>query len=419
MKFIHAADIHLDSPLHGLSAYPDAPAAQLRNASREALRQLVDRALEEEVAFLVIAGDLYDGDWKDHNTGIFFSQQMGRLRKAGIRAFVLWGNHDAESEMTKKLTLPDNVTVFSHRKPEVHVLPEFNVALHGQSFKDKAVVDNLVLGYPEPVPGHYNIGVLHTALEGYAAHASYAPCTRAELHAKGYDYWALGHVHEFQQWAERSTIVFPGNLQGRHIRETGRRGAVIVTVENGHTHVERLYLDVLRWEAVSVDASDCVSIADLSRKIGQSLEALLSVDGHVPRAVRVTVTGQTPAHGLFFGRATQLRAEVLNQIGIIGNERLWLEKVKLATSAAHATDATDGASEQLEALEDLKQILAAAAQDPEFIALLERDLRPFVGKVRSEVKEDAPLLALARAGELTALVQQVGPALLARLARGE
>ncbi|KWC55744.1 metallophosphoesterase family protein [Burkholderia ubonensis] len=416
MKFIHAADIHLDSPLHGLSAYPDAPAAQLRNASRDALRQLVDRAIEEEVAFLVIAGDLYDGDWKDHNTGIFFGQQMGRLRKAGIRAFVLWGNHDAESEMTRKLTLPDNVTVFSHRKPEVHRLPEFNVALHGQSFKDKAVVENLALGYPEPVPGCYNIGVLHTALEGYTAHASYAPCTLAELQAKGYDYWALGHVHEFQQWSGPSTIVFPGNLQGRHIRETGRRGAVLVTVEGGETRVERLYLDVLRWEAVEVDAADCVTIADLARKIGQSLEALLTVDGHVPRAVRVTVTGRTPAHGLFFGRATQLRAEVLNQIGIIGNERLWLEKVKVATSAM---DLSHGETEQLEALEDLKQILADAAHDPEFLALLERDLKPFVGKVRSEVKEEVPLLSLARSGELTALVQQVGPALLARLAQGE
>ncbi|KVC68441.1 metallophosphoesterase [Burkholderia ubonensis] len=416
MKFIHAADIHLDSPLHGLSAYPDAPAAQLRNASRDALRQLVDRAIEEEVAFLVIAGDLYDGDWKDHNTGIFFGQQMGRLRKAGIRAFVLWGNHDAESEMTRKLTLPDNVTVFSHRKPEVHRLPEFNVALHGQSFKDKAVVENLAVGYPEPVPGCFNIGVLHTALEGYTAHASYAPCTLAELHAKGYDYWALGHVHEFQQWSGPSTIVFPGNLQGRHIRETGRRGAVLVTVEGGETRVERLYLDVLRWEAVAVDAADCVTIADLARKIRQSLEALLTVDGHVPRAVRVTVTGRTPAHGLFFGRATQLRAEVLNQIGIIGNERLWLEKVKVATSAM---DLSHGETEQLEALEDLKQILADAAHDPEFLALLERDLKPFVGKVRSEVKEEVPLLSLARSGELTALVQQVGPALLARLAQGE
>jgi DNA repair protein SbcD/Mre11 len=416
VKFIHAADIHLDSPLHGLSAYADAPAAQLRNATREALRLLVDRAIEEEVAFIVIAGDLYDGDWKDHNTGIFFGQQMGRLRKAGIRVFALWGNHDAESEMTKKLTLPDNVVVFSHRKPDTHVLDDLKVALHGQSFKDKAVVENLAVGYPPPVSGYYNIGVLHTALEGYAAHASYAPCTRAQLHAKGYDYWALGHVHEFQQWLEQSTIVFPGNLQGRHIRETGRRGAVIVTVEDGRTLVERLYLDVLRWESVRVDASDCLSVADLSRKIGASLEALLLVDPHVPRAVRVTVTGKSPAHGLFFGRATQLRAEVLNQIGIIGNEKLWLEKVKLETSAA---DTAAAQNEQLEALADLRQILEAATQDPEFLALLERDLHPFIGKVRSEVKEDAPLLELAREGKLAALVEQVGPALLARLSTGE
>jgi hypothetical protein len=159
-----------------------------------------------------------------------------------------------------------------------------------------------------------------------------------------------------------------------------------------------------------------VSVADLSRKIGQSLETLLSVDAHVPRAVRVTVTGRTPAHGLFFGRATQLRAEVLNQIGIIGNERLWLEKVRLATSAP---EHPYGAGEPLEALDDLKQILADAAHDPDFLALLERDLKPFLGKVRSDVKEDVPLLALAREGDLTALVRQVGPALLARLARGE
>jgi predicted phosphodiesterase len=416
MKFIHAADIHLDSPLHGLSAYPDAPVAQLRDASREALRQLIDVAIEESVAFLLISGDLYDGDWKDHNTGIFFSQQMGRLRKAEIRAFVIWGNHDAESEMSKKLTLPDNVTVFSARKPESHILSDLKVALHGQSFKDKAVLDNLAMTYPEPVAGHYNIGVLHTALEGYAAHASYAPCSRAELHAKGYDYWALGHVHEFQQWSEQSTIVFPGNLQGRHIRETGRRGAVMVTVDNGQTQIERLFIDVLRWELVTVDATDCGSIAELSMKIGQSLEDLLSLDGHVPRAVRVTVIGKTPAHGAFFGRAQQLRAEVLNQIGVIGNEKLWLERVHLATSPM---DTFLGESDQQEALADLKQILNAAATDPDFLALLQRDLQPFVGKVRSEVREDVPLLSLVRSSELAALVEHVAPALLARLAKGE
>ncbi len=420
MKFIHAADIHLDSPLHGLSAYEDAPVAALRNATREAFKLLVSRAIEEAVAFLIIAGDLYDGDWRDHNTGLFFGQQMGRLRQAGIRVFLVWGNHDAESEMSKKLVLPDNVTVFGHRKPEVHLLPELGVALHGQSFKDKAVLDNLAVGYPAPVAGLYNIGVLHTALEGYAAHASYAPCSRAELHAKGYDYWALGHVHEYQAWQEesgkQSVIVFPGNLQGRHIRETGRRGAVLVTVEGGQTQIERLYLDVLRWEAVTVDASDCHSIADIARELGRALEALLATDADVPRAVRVTIAGASPAHGLLFGRGPQLRAEVLNQISILGNDKLWLEKVKLATQPVAARA---GQTESLEALADLHQILDAAATDPEFLALLARDLQPFVGKVRGEVKEDVPLLDLARSGELAALAQRVAPALMARLAQGD
>lgn len=416
MKFIHAADIHLDSPLHGLSAYPDAPASQLRNASREAFSQLIDRAIEEEVAFLIIAGDLYDGDWKDHNTGIFFSQQMGRLRKAGIRAFLIYGNHDAESEMTKKLTLPDNVIAFSARKPEVHKLDELKVALHGQSFKEKAVTDNLVQRYPDPIAGYYNIGVLHTALEGYSAHANYAPCTRAELHVKGYDYWALGHVHEFQQWTEKSIIVFPGNLQGRHIRETGRRGAVLVTVENERTSVERLFVDVLRWESLQVDVSDCVTTQDVARKTGRALEALFESDTHVPRAVRVTFTGTSAIHGQLCGKTKDLRAEVLNQIAVIGNEKLWLEKVKVATTPA--SDAKDNAL-RMDAVADLQEILANAASDDEFLTLLSTDLQPFIGKVSSEVKEDVPLLALARAGNVAELARHIAPALLTRLAEGE
>lgn len=416
MRFIHAADIHLDSPLHGLSEYPDAPAQQLRGASREALRELVDRAIAEQVDFMVIAGDLYDGEWRDHNTGIFFGQQMGRLRKEGIRVFVLYGNHDAESEMTKRLTLPDNVTVFGSKKAETHLIEELKVALHGQSFKEKAITDNLALSYRPPVSGYYNIGVLHTALEGETHHAKYAPCSRAELHAKGYDYWALGHVHEFQQWEEASTIVFPGNLQGRHIRETGRRGAVLVTVEDSKTSVERVFLDVLRWEALGVDVSSCTSIEDLSRHVGLTLEQLLSTDGHVPRAVRVTLTGQTPAHGVFFAQKQRLRAEVLNQIGIIGNDKLWLEKVKLGTSAPAGHQ---GQANQAEALAALRAILGEAASDADFLKGLAEDLRPFIGRIRPEVSEDIPLLALARDGNYAELARLVGPALLSRLAAAE
>src|SRR2546426_8575476 len=231
MRFIHAADIHLDSPLTGLSAYQDAPADLLRTATRDAFENLVSEAIAEKVDFMVIAGDLYDGNWKDFNTGIFFVRQMGLLKLAGIPVYLLFGNHDAESEMTKKLSLPDNVHCFPAGKAATFQLPELRVALHGRSFKDAATMENLAVNYPAPVSGWLNIGVLHTALEGNSAHANYAPCSIAELEARGYQYWALGHVHEHRVWHGTSTIAFPGNLQGRHIRETGPRGALIVTAE--------------------------------------------------------------------------------------------------------------------------------------------------------------------------------------------
>lgn len=417
MRFIHAADIHLDSPLNGLAAYPDAPAAQLRNATRDAFTALVDRGIEEQVDFMVIAGDLYDGSWRDYNTGIFFCKEMGRLKRAGIPVFLLFGNHDAESEMTRKLDLPDNVRCFSAIKPETFRIEKLGVALHGHSFKLKETTANLAAHYPAALPGHYNIGVLHTALEGYAAHATYAPCTVDELHARGYQYWALGHVHEFAQWSGPSTIVFPGNLQGRNVRERGRRGAALVTVdETGETLVERIFIDVLRWEHVLVDAASCESLVDVSRSIGRALEKLLEADGHVPRAVRVTVHGRTKAHGQLFGLEIQLRGEVLAQIAGIGNDRLWLEKVRLETEAI--VDAAQG-HERMDAFADLQEILNAAAVDPEFQKQLQDELMPFAAKAPLDLQSRVPLLERIRVGDLKGLVDSVSPSLLAHLAQGE
>ena len=417
IRFIHAADIHLDSPLNGLAAYPDAPAAQLRSATRDAFTALVDRAIEESVDFLVIAGDLYDGTWRDYNTGIFFCKEMGRLKRASIPVFLLFGNHDAESEMTRKLDLPDNVRCFSASKPETFLIEKLAVALHGHSFKQKETTANLAAHYPAAVAGHFNIGVLHTALQGYAAHANYAPCTVDELHAKGYQYWALGHVHEFVHWRGPSTIVFPGNLQGRNVRECGRRGAVLVTAgESGEASVERVFIDVLRWEHLQVNASDCETLVDVSRGIGRALETLLEVDGHVPRAIRVTVSGRTKAHGQLFGLESQLRSEVLAQIASIGNDRLWLEKVRLQTEAL--VDAAQ-AHERMDAFADLQEILAAAANDPEFSKQLKAELTPFATKAPLDLQPLLPLLEQIRLGALKDLVDGVSPGLLAYLAQGE
>jgi DNA repair exonuclease SbcCD nuclease subunit len=416
VKFIHAADIHLDSPLTGLSAYPDAPVEMLRTATRDAFTNLVNEAIEQQVDFMVIAGDLYDGTWKDHNTGIFFCKEMGRLKKAGIPVYVLFGNHDAESEMTKKLQLPDNVYTFDTRKPTTFRLEKLKVALHGRSFKEKETMENLVTGYPVPVPRMFNIGVLHTALEGNSAHANYAPCSLEELHAKGYHYWALGHVHEHQMWNGVSIVVFPGNLQGRHIRETGPRGAVIVTAdENGIQDVKRLFVDVLRWVSLEVDVTECDSLSEVVHTIGKELETIVdNSPSSIPSAVRVTVTGKTAAHGELFGLEAQLRAEVLALAVAIGPERLWIEKVKVGTSTL---DDGEAVRARADALSDLQDLLEAAETDPDFLKSLQEDLLGFVNKAPLELQAAAPYFKAIRSGDMVGLVREVRPGLVSHLAK--
>jgi len=418
VKFIHAADIHLDSPLTGLSAYADAPVEMLRTATRDAFTNLVNEAIEQPVDFMVIAGDLYDGTWKDHNTGIFFCKEMGRLKKADIPVYLLFGNHDAESEMTKKLQLPENVFTFDSRKPSTFCLEDLKVALHGRSFKEKETLENLSTGYPAPLPGMFNIGVLHTALEGNAAHATYAPCSLDELHAKGYHYWALGHVHEHQIWTGASTVVFPGNLQGRHIRETGPRGAVIVTVdEHGIQDIKRLFVDVLRWHNLEVDVTECNSLFEVVHAIRKKLEDMVDKSlSTIPTAVRITVTGKTSAHGDLFGLESQLRAEVLAMAAAIGTERLWIEKVKVGTSAA---DDGEAVKARADALSDLQDLLEAAETDHDFLKSLQEELLGLVNKAPLELQTAVLYFKAIRSGDLVELVREVRPGLVSHLAKVE
>lgn len=415
MRFIHAADIHLDSPLTGLAAYPDAPAELLRTATRDAFANLVSVAIEEKIDFMVIAGDLYDGNWKDFNTGIFFSGQMGRLKVAGIPVYLLYGNHDADSEMTRTLALPDNVHKFPSNKAGTFLLPELKVALHGRSFKDAATTENLAVNYPAPEAGWLNIGVLHTALEGNTSHANYAPCSIAELEARGYQYWALGHVHEHRVWRGESVIAFPGNLQGRHIRECGPRGALMVTAEGADIGtVERLHVDVLRWHALEVDVATAANLDESVRLIGRALELLVEESGALPLVVRVTLTGASPAHGELFGLETQLRAEVLAHAASIGSERLWIEKVRLDTTPH---DLAADVSARSDAVADLQALLLKAEFDPVFMKSLQEDLMQLIGKLPLEVVEALPSVRSVREGETDSLVRSIGPALLDHVAK--
>lgn len=415
-RFIHAADIHLDSPLAGLSAYADAPADALRTATRDAFAGLVDLAVAEAVDFMVLAGDLYDGSWKDFSTGIFFAEMMGRLHRAGIACYLLLGNHDAESEMTRQLQLPPNVRRFRADRAETFEIEALQVALHGRSFKHAATTDNLAAGYPAPRPGWFNIGVLHTALQGHADHARYAPCTPQELAALGYQYFALGHVHEHAvTTVGGTTLAFPGNLQGRHAREPGPRGALLVSADGGQlTNVQRVHTDVLRWWVLDVDVSTARTLDDAVQAAGQRLRALPAELGWgLPLAVRVRLTGRSAAHGALFTAATQLRAELLAQAAMAaGSDALWIEKVQLHTEPALDADTLRARGD---AVAQLQQALDQACADPDLLAAIADELQALAAKLLRPVADAVPELALAQGGDVAALVQQVKASLLARV----
>jgi DNA repair protein SbcD/Mre11 len=300
-KFIHAADIHLDSPMRKLDFYEGAPVEKFRQATRRAFENLIHLAISENAAFVVIAGDLYDGDWKDYNTGLYFVSQMSRLRDAGISVFIVTGNHDAASTITKTLRFPDNVKIFPSDRPLTFHIENPGVAIHGQSFASPAVKKDLASSYPMPLKGFYNIGLLHTCLTGREGHEPYAPCSPEDLKNKGYDYWALGHVHNHEVIEKHPHIVFSGNLQGRNPRETGSKGCVLVTVGHNHeTDIEFIPMDVVRWAIAEVDATGAESGYDILERVRKKLENLLEENDGMPLATRIYIKGKTSAHGEIF-----------------------------------------------------------------------------------------------------------------------
>jgi DNA repair protein SbcD/Mre11 len=345
--FLHTADLHLDSPLKGLELQEDAPLAEIRGATRRAFVNLIDFAIAEEVSFVLIAGDLYDGDWKDYNTGLFFVRQMGRMEKAGIRVFVVSGNHDAASQITKSMPLPGNVTVFPAGRPQSVRLD--SVIIHGQSYASRAVSENLAAGYPLRDPHFFNVGLLHTSLTGREGHENYAPCTLDDLRSKGYDYWALGHVHQREVVSGDPLILFPGNIQGRHIKEAGTKGATLVKVADGRiVGVVPQEFDVLRWAVCRVDLSDCETREAVYERVRRAMENEQGLASGRSLALRLHLEGSCPLHRDLHARSPHWVEEFRGITAGLGN--VWLEKVKFRTRAKSVAEEGERADSPLAGL---------------------------------------------------------------------
>lgn len=334
IRFIHASDIHLDSPLKGLQSHEGAPVDTLRSATRRAFENLVQLAINEQVDFILIAGDLYDGDWKDYSTGLFFRGQMVRLKDKGIDVYIVAGNHDAASVISKKLTLPKNVHIFSTRTVESLEPAALPVVIHGRGFPNRAVPENLAKDYPLAFADKFNIGILHTSLTGRTGHDTYSPCSDRDLREKGYGYWALGHVHQPEIISREPWIVFSGNCQGRDIRESGEHGCFIVSV-NDSLEVESVdwyNLDVVRWQTLEIDLLAVKDESEALRRVSQSIISAVNSSGNRLVAARVIFTGATNLHGSLHRETSRWRAEILGIAQDHGEDAVWIEQIKVLTT---------------------------------------------------------------------------------------
>lgn len=409
-SFIHAADIHLDSPMLRLDEYDGAPTDQIRQATRRALDNVVRLAISERVNFVLICGDLYDGDWRDYNTGLYFISRMAQLAEAGIPVYIVAGNHDAANRMTKSLRLPPGVNFIGSRRPVTLMIEDIGVAIHGQSFPTQAVDVDLSKSYPSAVPGCFNIGMLHTCATGSSEHDRYAPCSLDGLRLKGYEYWALGHIHKRQVLCEDPPILFPGNLQGRSIKETGPKGCVLVRVENGRTSHDFHAMDVIRWEQCEADVTDETTESGVFEKIMNRVSDV-AAGADLPMLIRIDVVGRCPIHDRIASDLERLVGEIRAAAISLHQDRVWIEKVRLGT-APLPQERLEGSGGPIEILLNLIEEIGA---DPGELARLGLCLNDLWEKLPHEIRNCDAAVSPNDTKALARLLAEVRPMLIQRL----
>ena len=349
---MHTADLHLDSPLKSLAARDASLAHAVRTASRTALVRTVDLCIDEAVDALVIAGDLYDGDQRSMHTAAALTREMRRLHEARIPVYLVRGNHDARSRITRELALPDNVHGYDGRGG-THLLDGGRAAFHGVSFTRAHAPESLVGKLRAPVADAWNVGLLHTSLAGAEGHDVYAPCAVADLESRGYDYWALGHVHVRAVHREHApAIVMPGNPQGRDMGEDGPRSVTLATLdEAAGTRLEARTVGPARFERLVLDATGVPDWQGLVRACEDALVERREALEEEQLIVRVELVGESPL-AWRVARDRDVLAELLRDTAG-GLDGTWVDRVGSALVAPGERAGAAGDDAALDRLRDL------------------------------------------------------------------
>jgi exonuclease SbcD len=330
-RFVHAADIHLDSPLRSLAMRNPELAELIGNATRRVFVKVVDLCLEEQVQALLLSGDLYDGEQTSMKTARFLAEQLRRLHTAGIQVFVIRGNHDALSKITQELVLPDSLHLFTGRADAVEIgraRGDLPIVVHGLSFSKPQAPESLLVKYRPPTEGAINIGLMHTSLGGAPGHDVYAPCSAADLAKSGFRYWALGHIHKRSVTQGPCNIVMPGIPQGRDAGESGAKSVTLVSVlDDGDITLEERTVSVAQFDRISVDSSGATDWTDLAARIETALGAAATDALSEHLVARLVVTGATPLAWTIRRDVDLLRTEAETRAAAIG--AVWIEKLEI------------------------------------------------------------------------------------------
>jgi exonuclease SbcD len=330
-RFVHAADIHLDSPLRSLALRDPELAELIGNATRRAFIGIIDLCLAEQVDALLLAGDLYDGDQTSMKTARFLAEQLRRLHVAGIQTFVIRGNHDALSRITKELTLQDSVRLFGGRADAIAVdrpAVGFAVSVHGISFARAHAPESLLPRFRPPTEGAVNIALMHTSLAGAPGHDPYAPCALGDLDAAGFDYWALGHIHKRSVAQGRSAVVMAGMPQGRDINESGAKSVTLVTIADDRSvHIEERVTSVAQFELASIDLTGIEDWRDMVASMTKTLQSVRERVQSEHLVARLRFTGTTKLAWRIRRDRDLLKAEAADRAFVIGKS--WIDKIEI------------------------------------------------------------------------------------------
>ncbi|WP_312951075.1 DNA repair exonuclease [Agrobacterium sp.] len=388
-RFIHTADLHLDSPLRSLALRNSDLAELIGDATRQAFAAIVDLCIDEQVNALVIAGDLYDGDQTSMKTARFLASQMRRLHEAGIATFVIRGNHDALSRITQELIMPPSVTVFGGRPQTIDFAHgDLTLAIHGLSFAKPHAPESLLEKYHRPTPDAVNIGIMHTSLAGAPGHDLYAPCKVSDLHDWNFDYWALGHVHARTQHKGERTVIMPGMPQGRDINENGEKTVTLVTVNDDRSlTIEERATSIAQFERIPVDLSSAETWRETADLIEAAMGNARDQANSTHLVGRLRLTGATPLSFQLRRDRDLLLAETEQRAESIG--RTWIEKIEVATTAPTSVTSGDTAADPVLELGELMR------ND----IIKQHGIREAVRDLVKELRDDLPPEARAFSGD--------------------